>query len=201
MELILFQIVWMEFPTTMSGRIPRLSFEEMAPRLQGILRSRVERLGYLGEFFQYSGALPDVLAPYMEMTEALKQALPDRLTETGALTVARLMGNRYELHQHERLSVKHGFGEDWVAAVERLSPDDAPLLSGKERAVQRLAMAMVERRGVGVSREIEVAIEQVGADQALAVMFLVGRYITHALIVNGLELQPPVPSIFDKVGS
>jgi len=190
-----------EFPATVSERILRLSFEEMAPRLQEILRPRVERLGYLGEFFQYTSVLPDVLAPYMEMTEALKQALPDHLTETAALTVARLMGSRYELHQHERLSAKLGFGEDWVAAVERLSPDDALLLSDKERAVQRLAMAMVERRGVGVSREIEAAIEQVGADQALAVMFLVGRYITHALIVSGLELQPPVPSIFDKDGS
>ena len=73
------------------------------------------------------------------------------------------MGNAYELHQHERLSVKRGFGEDWVAAVERLSPDDALLLSDEERAVQRLVMAMVERHGVGISREIKATVERDGA--------------------------------------
>lgn len=181
----------------MSDRIARLEFDALAPRVQDVLRARVERLGYLGEFFKCAGAQPDVLAPFMEMTEALKKALPDRLTETGALTVATLMGNRYELHQHERLSKKLGFGDDWVAAVERVSPDDAAALSDAERAVQRLVIAMVERRGKGVAAELDAVIDAIGPQQAIAVMFLVGRYVTHALIVNGLELAPPVPSIFE----
>ena len=40
-------------------------------------------------------------------------------------------------------------------------------------------------------------IDAIGPEQTIAVMFLVGRYITHAMIVNGLELAPPVPSIFE----
>lgn len=183
---------------SVTAPVRRLGFEALAPRLQEILRLRVERLGYLGEFFQCGGVLPDVLAPFMEMTEALKKALPDRLTETGALTVATLMTNRYELHQHERLSLKLGFGEDWVAAVEQVSPDGAPLLSNAERAVQRLVIAMIERRGVDVGAERDALIGEVGADQTIAVMFLVGRYLTHAMLVNGLELAPPVGSIFEE---
>lgn len=182
----------------MSRRIERLEFEELAPKVRSILEARVKRLGYLGEFFKCAGHQPDILAPFMEMTEALKKALPDRLTETGALTVATLMGNDYERHQHERLSRKLGFGEEWVAAVEQVAPDSAPLLGDDERAVQRLAIAMIERRGKRVSGEIEALIDAIGPDQAVAVMFLVGRYITHALIVNGLELAPPVPSIFEE---
>ncbi|MBF5089309.1 carboxymuconolactone decarboxylase family protein [Novosphingobium sp. NBM11] len=182
----------------MSEKMVRLEFDALAPRLQEILEARVARLGYLGEFFKCSGVQPAILAPFMEMTEALKKALPDRLTEAGALTVATLMGNRYELHQHERLSRKLGFGEAWVAAVEQISPDSAPEMSDAERAVQRLVIAMVERRGKGVRPEIEAAIDRIGADATIAVMFLVGRYITHALIVNGLELVPPVPSIFEE---
>lgn len=185
----------------MSDRIARLKFDALAPRVQEMLRARVERLGYLGEFFQCVGAQPDILAPFMEMTEALKEALPDRLTETGALTVAILMDNRYELHQHERLSKKLGFGNDWVAAVERVSPDDAAALSDAERVVQRLVIAMVERRGKGVAVELDEAIDAIGPEQAIAVMFVVGRYITHAMIVNGLELTPPVPSIFEGTGA
>lgn len=182
----------------MSDRITRRSFDELAPRVQDVLRARVDRLGYLGEFFQCSGAQPDILAPFMEMTEALKKALPDRLTETGALTVAMLMGNDYELHQHERLSRKLGFGEPWISAVEQIHPDSAPHLSDDERAVQRLVIAMVKTRGKQVQDELEDVIDAIGSDQAVAVMFLVGRYITHALIVNSLHLAPPVPSIFSE---
>src|SRR5688500_19029149 len=109
--------------------VERLSFDRLAPKVQDVLRARVERLGYLGEFFQCAGHQPDVLAPFMEMTEALKKALPDRLTEVGALTVACLMGNDYERHQHERLSAKLGFGAGWVAAVERLAPDEGEEMS------------------------------------------------------------------------
>ena len=31
-------------------------------------------------------------------------------------------------------------------------------------------------------------------EQAIAVLMLIGRYVTHALMVNALELQPPVAS-------
>ncbi len=182
----------------MSKRLKRYAFDELAPQVQDVLRARVERLGYLGEFFQIAGVQPALLAPFMEMTEGLKRALPDRITEVGALTVATLMGNSYERHQHERLSVKLGFGDAWVAAVEAVSPDTAPHLSDSERAVQRLVIAMIERRGKGIGAELDAVIDILDGDQAVAIMFLVGRYITHALIVNGLELAPPVPSIFGE---
>jgi hypothetical protein len=64
--------------------------------------------------------------------------------------------------------------------------------------VQRLALAMIATRGHGVAAQVEAVIEVIGPEQTIATMFLVGRYITHALIVNGLELTPPVPSIFEK---
>ncbi len=182
----------------MSNRMARLEFNELTPRLQEVLQARVARLGYLGEFFKCSGVQPDILAPFMEMTEALKKALPDRLTETGALTVATLMGNQYERNQHERLSRRLGFGEAWITAIEQMSPDTAPEMSEQERAVQRLVIAMIERRGKSIQNELDACIDQIGSDATIAVMFLVGRYITHALIVNGLELAPPVPSIFEE---
>ena len=143
----------------MSKRIPRLEMNELAPNVQETLAARVKRLGYLGEFFKCSGHNPDVLVSFMEMTEALKEALPDRLTEVGALTVAGAMGNAYERHQHERLSEKLGFGRDWVAAVNRLEPDAAGPMSEDERAVQRLALAVVERNGHDVEAELEAVID------------------------------------------
>jgi alkylhydroperoxidase family enzyme len=181
----------------MSPRIPRLEMTELAPSVQEALAARVKRLGYLGEFFKCSGHNPDVLVPFMAMTEALKEALPDPLTEVGALTVAGAMGNAYERNQHERLSEKLGFGRDWVAAVNRLAPDTAEPMSEEERAVQRLALAVVKRQGHGVQAELDAVIARIGARQAMAVLFLIGRYVMHAYVVNALELKPPVPSIFE----
>src|SRR5712691_11879710 len=102
----------------MSDLIPKLSQEEMAPELAAILRPRVERLGYLGEFFRYTAHQPHALMSFLGFTEDLKKALPNGLTEVVALTVAAFMSNAYERVQHERLSLKLGFGEAWVREVE-----------------------------------------------------------------------------------
>ena len=180
----------------MSAAIERLEMEALAPALQQALAARVKRLGYLGEFFKCAGHQPDVLLPFMAMTDALKDALPDRLTEIGALTVAVAMGNDYERNQHERLSEKLGFGRDWIAAVLETTPDADGKLSPEERAVQRLALAVIERRAHGVAAEFDSVIEAIGSEQAVALLFLIGRYVMHAYIVNALALAPPVPSIF-----
>jgi alkylhydroperoxidase family enzyme len=181
----------------MSKRIPRLEMAELAPQVQETLAARVKRLGYLGEFFICSGHNPDVLVSFMEMTEALKEALPDKLTEVGALTVAGAMGNAYERNQHERLSEKLGFGRDWVVAVNKLDPEAPGPLSQEERAVQRLALDVVARKGHHVEDDLETLLDRVGPEQAMAVLFLIGRYVMHAYIVNALNLAPPVPSIFE----
>lgn len=181
----------------MSAKIERLEMEALAPAVQQALAARVKRLGYLGEFFKCAGHQPDVLLPFMAMTDALKEALPDKLTEVGALTVAVLMGNAYERHQHERLSEKLGFGRDWVAAVIAVKPQIDGPMTLDERAVQRLVIAMIERRGHDVRVELDAVIDAIGEAPAMALLFLVGRYVTHAYIVNALALAPPVPSIFE----
>jgi alkylhydroperoxidase family enzyme len=181
----------------MTAGIPRREFDQLDQRLQSILEARVNRLGYLGEFFKLAGHQPAVLASFMEMTESLKKALPDRLTEVGALTVAKLMENDYERHQHERLSAKLGFSHEWIATVLRLQPDaDDNCLTAQERAVQRLVIALIMNHGKGVGDLLDSAIGVIGAEQVIAVLFLTGRYVTHALVVNALALAPPVPSIF-----
>jgi hypothetical protein len=48
-----------------------------------------------------------------------------------------------------------------------------------------------------VQAELAAVIETVGPAQAMAVLMLIGRYATHAFIVNALQLTPPVPSIFE----
>jgi hypothetical protein len=113
------------------------------------------------------------------------------------LTVANLMKNHYERNQHERLSVRLGFGRDWVAEVEKLDPATAKLMSEAERAAQVYAIAAVESRGQNCQKEFEALGKLVSPGEAMSVVMLVGRYITHALVVNTLQLKPPVPSVFE----
>src|ERR1700679_2835223 len=106
---------------TMSSQIPRLSAKEMPPELATYLRPRVKRLGYLGEFFQCTAHQPKALLSFLEFTEHLKHALPNNFTEIIALSVAVLMKNDYERVQHERLSLKLGFSEEWLREVLSLA--------------------------------------------------------------------------------
>ncbi len=178
----------------MSALIPRLEFEELSPDLAETLRPRVERLGYLGEFFKCAGHQPQALMSFMRFTEDLKHALPDRLTEVVALTVATVYENDYERVQHERLSLKLGFGEEWTRGVISLKADGSCGMSEVEILTQKLVLAVIERRGHNANAELEAVIRAVGHQQAIALLMLIGRYVTHALIVNSLNLAPPIAS-------
>jgi hypothetical protein len=177
--------------------VRRLEFDEFAPQVADRLRARVERLGYLGEFFKCTAHQPGALAAFIDFTEASKGALPDRLVEVIALTVAGWMDNAYERNQHERLSVRLGFGREWVEAVNRLEPDSASILEPQERRIQKLVLTILDSRGNGAGALFERAVSEFGEESAIAVLMVVGRYVTHALIVNTLVLAPPVPSIFE----
>jgi alkylhydroperoxidase family enzyme len=175
----------------MSDQIPRLSAKEMPLGLASFLRPRIERLGYLGEFFQCTAHQPEALLSFLEYTEHLKHALPNNLTEVVALSIAVLMDNAYERVQHERLSFKLGFSEEWLREVLSLAADNDRIVSDQERVVQQLVISVVRRGGRDTTPELEAVTRAIGPAQTIAVLMLIGRYMSHALIVNTLNLAPP----------
>ncbi len=177
---------------TMSDTIPRLSEAEMDPALAEMLGPRVERLGYLGEFFRCAAHQPRALMSFMNFTQDLKKALPDDLTEVVALSVAALMNNSYERVQHERLCLKLGFSESWIREILSLQPNAGGLLTRQELVVQKLVIAIISRSGRDTSDELNQVVESIGYSEATAVLLLIGRYVTHSLFVNCLNLAPPV---------
>src|SRR2546421_525674 len=104
-------------PATRTSEIPRLALEQMDAALAALLQPRMERLGYLGEFFRCAAHQPEPLQHFLRFTESLKTVLPDRITEVVALTVASQLENAYERVQHERLALKLGFAEAWIRDV------------------------------------------------------------------------------------
>lgn len=181
----------------MSKLIPRLEFGALEPALAAALEPRVRRLGYLGEFFRVAGHQPQALRGFVEFTESAKAGLDKRYVELLALTVASAFGNAYERHQHERLSVRLGFGRDWVREVERLDPDVATGLSDTERLLQRFALETARSQGREGAAGLDDIVARLGVESSVAVLLIVARYVAHAYVVNALALAAPVPSIWE----
>ena len=185
----------------MSDQIPRLTAKEMPPALASFLSPRIERLGYLGEFFQCTAHQPEALLSFLEFTEHLKHALPNNLTEIVALSVAALMDSAYERVQHERLCRKLGFSREWLREVLNLGAGDGQILSQQETVVQQLVISVAQRGGRNTTTELEAVAQSIGPAQAIAVLMLIGRYMSHALIVNTLSLAPPPMALAQENGS
>jgi len=177
-----------------SASIPRLSITDLDPDLAELLRPKVERLNYLGEFFQCTGHQPRALISFYTLTEDLKKALPDNLTELVALTIATKMNNAYERVQHERLSLKLGLSEEWVREVVSFLSNREGNLSETELVVRKFVLAVIERGGHETGAELEEVVKAIGHEKGIGVLMLIGRYVMHALIANSLALKPPVSS-------
>lgn len=181
----------------MPSSLPRLDFADLPATLAATLEPRVKRLGYLGEFFKCAANHPQALAAFIEFTDASQVGLSKRLVELVALTCSAWMGNDYERNQHERLAVRLGFGRDWVAAVNALTPEADSMMSAEERSVQRLTLTVLETSGSGAAESFEKAVQSLGPRIAIAILMVTGRYVVHGLITNTLGLDAPVPSIFE----
>ena len=175
------------------AEIRRLSYEELDPPLRDALRAKVERLGYLGEFFAVAGHQPAATTAFQNFTEALKAALPPELTEAVALTVASMLDNHYEQSQHERLASTLGFSVAWIEAA--LGKGDPGELSEGARTARDLARSMVEGYGRDASPQLAHAVEVLGEEHAVGLLLTVGRYVAHAVVSNTLELTAPVASV------
>lgn len=182
----------------MTRLVPRLSYGQMPPELAESLRPRVERLGYLGEFFQCAAHQPKALLSFMTYTEELKAALPENLFEVVALSVSSLMNNAYERIQQERRCLQVGFNRPWIREVSSLAPSTGSTMTDQERLVQQLVIAVVSRRGHDSKSELEAVVSALGHANAVAILMLIGRYVAHALMVNCLGLAPPALSPLEE---
>jgi hypothetical protein len=177
--------------------VPRLEFGQLPPALAEVLAPRVERLGYLGEFFQRMAHQPEVLLAFHDFTERGRRALGETLTELVALTVSTELDNAYERHQHERRSVGGDRSRAWVAAVERRRPEEtASVLDGQERLAQAVVLAAL-RRDDAAPALVDRYASLHGAPSAVALLFVAARYVAHSLVVHSFGITAPVPTIFE----
>lgn len=182
-----------------------IDFSDLDTELHEALRPRVERLGYLGDFFGYMAHQPAALLRFDQFTEECKRALGPARAEIVALTAATRLGNHYERHQHERLALACGLSTEWVHSVEQLAPDSDSELDDAERAIQRFVLSSIDTLVPGgpaagdsgtSHRDLGQIVEHTDEATAAAVAMLTARFVGHALVAKACLLEPPVPSIF-----
>jgi hypothetical protein len=89
-----------------------------------------------------------------------------------------------------------GFSPEWLNAVLSLdASDNGQVLTHTEHSVRQLAISVVKHGGRNTSREFQAVIEAVGVQQAIAVLMLISRYMSHAVMVNTLDLPPPALAV------
>jgi alkylhydroperoxidase family enzyme len=177
--------------------LPRLGLDDLDRSLRDYLNPTVERLGYLGEFFQVAGHVPIAAIQFMEYTRAVRAPLSDAENELLALTVCAALGADYERIQHERLAKRLGFTLEWIAAAENRHGSDASALKELERELQRLALALTLRNGERSAGEIEAVARLLGPEKTVAALLQITRFMTIAVLCNALRLELPVKSVFE----
>ncbi len=181
----------------MSTLIEPVAYENMKSSLKEAFRARVERLGYLGDFYRCSAYQPEALAHFDSFTNAAKTSIEPKLVELIALTVASRFEVAYERNQHERLSVRLGYGRAWVRDIVALDPNASHHLDSSERDLQHWLLAAIERHGRDSDGEAAAFFADMPPNQVVGIMFVAMRFIAHAFAVNMLGLISPVPSIFE----
>ena len=170
------------------------------PALSARLTPRIERLGYLGAFFAYAAHQPAALTGFVDFTESLKDSLPDGLAEVVALAAATVHRNEYELVQHVRRARVLGFSDQWIAEATGRDESSSEMgththcahLSDDELAARDLTHCVLRDAGHGSSSSFDVVVGQLGAQAAMGVLLLIGRYVAHACVANTLGLTSPV---------
>ncbi len=174
-----------------SAALSPVPYEQLTPRLHGLLEARVRRLGYLGGFFAAAARQPVALGHFIEYTETLTETLPDDLVQVVALRTATLTGNEYELVQHRRLAAKQGMTPGWISAAEA---GEGSELAARHLATAALVDACVAHDGAGSRLSFARLVHLQGPDESMAVLMMLGRYVAHAAISNAVGLEANLPS-------
>lgn len=174
-----------------------IAYDDLPSDLKEQLRTRVDRLGYLGDWFRCTAHQPTALSYFVSFTETLKEALDPDVVETIALTAASKLGNSYEQNQHEQLARKSGRTDAWIRALVEDTNVERELTPLQYRIYQ-LTVATIDRTDPG--GEMQSVVNAIGEVPAVAVLLLIARFVAHSVVASALQLEPPVPSIFDAGG-
>lgn len=183
--------------STGTERFPKLSVEALAPALAGVVQGAAQRMGYVNDLFLLQGHVPDSVSTFFAYTAAVKAPLSDRFNEVVALTACQELGATAELIQHERLSVRLGLPKPWIAAAEGREGADPAQLTDEEREIQQVVRTVLANGGANSQAALAGLARTLGPAPAMAVLLQTTRFASIAMLCHALDIEVPVPSIFE----
>ena len=171
-----------------------LTLEEMTPELREVIEPRVQRLGYLGDFFRYTGHQPQALRAALEYAGVLRQAVPPRLAEIIVLTVSARTRNRYEQVQHEPLAARAGLSHVEIRALVSGAVSACQSFDLADRAAADLAEAAAEGDRQASIHALAALCEHTSAEVGIGALMMAGHYLGFSFVANALPLTLPVES-------
>ncbi|MGH7796342.1 MAG: carboxymuconolactone decarboxylase family protein [Candidatus Binatia bacterium] len=172
------------------SRIPRANRDELSPDHQKIWdHIHAARSGGGGPYSMLLHVPP--LAGQLASTEdyfRLNSALPDADREVIILTAARELGAHYPWTRHEVRAHKADIRPEVIEALRAKAPLEK--FTGREKLLVELTRTLLHDHRL--SDELFARAEkELGRQQLIEAVGLLGHYFTIGLVVNAFDVKPP----------
>ena len=172
------------------ARLTEPPYETMTDEQRRVVDDIVARMGRLGGPYPamiHSPRLTD-LAQQMGKFIRGETTLPQRLTELGIVTIARLWSAQIEWYAHAPLARKAGIDGKILDAIARRETPE--FVNQDEKLVYEFSRELNQNKQVS-DATYEAAIKEFGPQGVVELVGLLGFYTLVAMTLNTFELLPP----------
>jgi 4-carboxymuconolactone decarboxylase len=172
------------------SRLPAVNREALSPEDQAVWdRIAAVRTGVRGPFgvLMQVPALADRVAA-LEDYFRFNATLPAADRELVIMATAREMGARYPWTRHEARGRQVGTRIEAIEAVRANGPLEG--LTSRERLLVEIVRALLRTRALSDDLFAR-GLAELGRQQLIETVALVGHYSLIGLVVNGFEVAPP----------
>jgi len=157
---------------------------------QGQVKMMDEQGALLGPFppmLQY----PQFGVPALTFLRSLDNhaTLPKAVREVAILTVAGILGARFELYAHEIMAQAFGISQESIAT---LAVAGRPTRLNKQESIVHDITAALVRGRIVPGTTYNLAVSLLGKEGIAELYFLVGGYCLIAMILNGFDIPAPL---------
>lgn len=171
------------------ARIPLIEPVAEPAELRPVFDQLRQTRGRVPGMYRTLAHQPAILAAHRAYFHAALDAgvLPRAFKEKIAYKVARMRGSAYSTGSHRSYALKHGVGEDEIAAIAR---SDYAALPPREQAALAVAEAMVRSNGAITDPLFEELRTHFSAAEAVEIIALVGIMDLACTLSAAFELKP-----------
>lgn len=169
------------------ARIP-LATPDSEPEAFALLRAKRSHAPN-AEIFRTIAICPEILEAFIPMADAVRKGygIDPKLREMAIVMTCQTLGTSYEHNPHWNRAIKEGVPREKMLALWEF--EQSEIFSPLEKAVLRLARDATRSPGQ-VSVEVWEAVhDELGSQQALALLFSIGWYNMTGRITGPLDLH------------